>query len=87
MEMYNYLVKRKVDGKLFYLHGNFKNPAYGVSYLFDIVDDDEKSEAMVNAGLAFRCDFGRYGSFARRNVSNDTKYNSREYSVIYQILN
>ena len=86
MEIYNYLVKRKTDGKFFYLHGNFKNPAYGVSYLFDIVDD-EKSEAMVNAGLAFPCDFGRYGSFARRNVSNDTKYNSREYSVIYQILN
>ena len=86
MEMYNYLVKRKADGKLFYLYGNFKNPAHGVSYLFDIVDD-ENSEAMVNAGLAFPCDFGRYGSFARRNVSNDTKYNSREYSVIYQILN
>ena len=86
MEMYNYLVKRKADGKFFYLHGNFKNPAYGVSYLFNIVDN-EKSEDMVNAGLAFPCDFGRYGSFARRNVSNDTKYNSREYSVIYQILN
>ena len=82
--LYNYLVKRKNDGKLFYLYGNFKSAGWGVGNLTEVIS--EETEHMVNAGRAFYTNFGKYGTLAHRNISTDLKYNSRDYSVIYQTV-
>lgn len=83
--LYNYLIKRKNDGKLFYLYGNFKSAGWGVGNLTEFVISEE-ADHMVEVGYAFYTDFGKYGILAYRNIPTDLKYNSRDYSVIYQTV-
>ena len=81
MKIYNYLIKRKTDGELFYAHGNKHDQAIGLSCLFEIVDPKE-----INEGCAIPVKFGRYVSKTiwHRNVSTDNKFNGKEYDIIYQ---
>lgn len=83
--LYDYLVKRKNDGKLFYLYGNFKSAGWGVENLTEFVISEE-ADHMVKTGYDFNVDFGKYGILAYRNIPTDLKYNSRDYSVIYQTV-
>lgn len=41
---------------------------------------------MVKTGYAFDVDFGKYGILAYKNIPTDLKYNSHDYSVIYQTV-
>lgn len=83
--LYNYLVKRKNDGKLFYLYGNFKSTGWGIGNLTEFVIPEE-ADHMVKTGYAFDVDFGKYGILSHKNIPTDLKYNSHDYSVIYQTV-
>lgn len=71
MKKYVYLVKRKLDGKMFVTYGNFKLAFLGKGYLFEFVPED-----------CLYKQFTPYGYVS--NISTGIQYDSKKYKVVNQ---
>lgn len=79
--VYEYLVMRKRDGKMFFMYGDLKNKkaGFGPGCLFEAVGDDyfgyKIKPKIFNEG---------FDGLYVKNISCEEKYNSKKFCVLYQ---